>query len=98
MWNFPTEQFPKSVLAATLGPLANTSRSAGSSLQPPAPQKLPLGKLNIWKVATSEIVGREVALVNLYLGNTQTPLLIRLPTISTELKFSVNLSGVTGYV
>ena len=62
--NFPNVQFskrqlPKSVLAAALGPLACSSLSARSPLQPVAPQlrrpnltfgKLPLNKLHIWEV------------------------------------------------
>ena len=69
--NFPNVQFPKSVLAAALIPLACSSRSARPPLEPVAPKKA-FGKLHIWKVDTWE-----VALVKMPLWKYLTPFNIK---------------------
>lgn len=58
---FPKLRTPKSVLAATLGPLSSSSRNARpqpTPLQPATPKAKP----NLWEVATCEIVTWEVVL------------------------------------
>ena len=70
---------PRSNLAAALGPLAHSNRSARPPLPPAAPQsltcgKLSLGKLYIWEVATWENTLGKLPLGKMPLGKYLTPM------------------------
>ena len=70
---------PRSNLAAALGPLAHSNRSARPPLPPAAPQsltcgKLPHGKLYIWEVATWENTLGKLPLGKMPLGKYLTPM------------------------